>query len=312
LTPIRLLIAYDGSDEAAGATRAAGRLFPAAQAIVIFRREDAMSIDQASLARATLTDVALSSSLEQYELAGEQAGREVAARGRAIAAEVGLEATAAVTVGPSTWRGICDAIVEHGADVVVCGTRGRGGFARALLGSTSSALLHHAPVPVLVVPQGAGELGGPALIGYDGSDGAKQAIAAAARLLAGRPALVVHVWSSPMKRSFVGSSLASVPIAELHEIAGDLGDFFAESARDMAEEGAALAREAGLDARGLAIEAAPGIWRAISAAAAQEGAALIVAGSGGRGAAAATLLGSVASALAHNAQLPVLIARAAS
>lgn len=69
------------------------------------------------------------------------------------AREQGLRAEALVLDGPIVDR-ILDAIAQTSATVVVMGSHGRGGLARALFGSTTEVLIRRSPVPVLIAPRG--------------------------------------------------------------------------------------------------------------------------------------------------------------
>jgi nucleotide-binding universal stress UspA family protein len=84
---------------------------------------------------------------------------------------------------------------------------------------------------------------------------------------------------------------------------------FADAAASVLEEGVALARDAGLEAFGEAIESGSGAWRALAEAAGDHQASVIVAGSRGLGGLTSTIFGSVSSGLVHNAETPVLIVR---
>src|SRR5918998_1583519 len=174
---VRILIAYDGSDDAAAAIAAAARLLPGVTAIVVYVRAQPLTVGEATLARAALPETVIADAVERHERAVAEAAQATAERGAATAQAAGLPATAVVRTAGAPWHGLCAAAEEHEADLIACGSRGQGGISRAVLGSTSTSLLHHAPVPVLVLPRAGDRPEGPLLIGYDGSDGAREAIA---------------------------------------------------------------------------------------------------------------------------------------
>jgi nucleotide-binding universal stress UspA family protein len=71
---------------------------------------------------------------------------------QALTAEnvAGLSWVEPIIVQDSAARALLD--IAKGADLVVVGSRGRGGFTGLLLGSVSQQVAHHTPCPVVIVP----------------------------------------------------------------------------------------------------------------------------------------------------------------
>jgi nucleotide-binding universal stress UspA family protein len=144
----------------------------------------------------------------------------------------------------------------------------------------------------------------PVLIAYDGSDFAKAAIAEAGRQLRpGRPAIVLVVSEPTEHLPFLGA--AGVPVDD--DSVEALFSAARAGAERTAEEGAALAREAGFEAESQVVSGAP-IWNRIVAAADEHDAGLIVIGSRGRSGLEYAVLGSVAAAVAQHSKRAIFIA----
>lgn len=142
----------------------------------------------------------------------------------------------------------------------------------------------------------------PLILCYDGSEGARRAIAHAGALFSGCHALVLTVWRSTTSLGSVGWSGATVMpnFAELDDAAFEAG-------ATRAAEGVALARQAGLEAEPLAVEADGPVWEAIVDTADHRQAAVIVMGSRGLTGLRSILLGSVSGTVVHQAHRPTLV-----
>lgn len=147
----------------------------------------------------------------------------------------------------------------------------------------------------------------PVLIAYDGSPHAREAVAEAGRVLGGRPAVVATACTS--FRDAAPAALLAMPAEAVGEAVDDLDAVEREAAERLAGEGAALAREAGLDASARAVQQGGPHFSAIVDCAEEVDAAVIVMGSRGRSALAAAMLGSVSTGVLNHTRRPVLVVR---
>jgi nucleotide-binding universal stress UspA family protein len=242
---------------------------------------------------------------ELDEIAAERSS-DIATNGCALARAAGLQAEAEVVEDRRVAAGVQRLVERHEAGLVVVGGRAAAGCHPMVHGSVAVALLHGASVPVLIVGMGSEDRRdrGAHLLACDGCASSRNAIAAAARLLRGNQAIVVHVWLPPSHVLLWNPLLGG--LGPLAEPAALLDEASAEAAQQLAAEGAELARDAGFQARGVALPSEHGTWRTLLRAASDLDVETLVTGTHGR-APADVVLGSVAERVVRHAQRPVLV-----
>lgn len=149
---------------------------------------------------------------------------------------------------------------------------------------------------------------GPVLIAFDGSAAARQAVAAAAKLLAPRPAIVVTVWEEGLAylASSGGPDMGMPSIVD-PATAHDVDRSTHDRAERVASDGAELARSLGLEAAPLPLPDAGGVAHTILDHAREHHAAAIVIGSRGLSGLKARLEGSTSKAVSKRATCPVIV-----
>jgi nucleotide-binding universal stress UspA family protein len=148
------------------------------------------------------------------------------------------------------------------------------------------------------------------LIGYDASEAARAAIAAAAALFPGAEAIVATVRTPPPTLEAGALARIALPDDVIREGIERMRAESELSANETAAEGIEeFARAAGLDATPVVLTGLS-TWRALRDEALAREADVLVCGTRGQGAVDRLLLGSTASSLVHHLELPMLIAPA--
>lgn len=205
-----------------------------------------------------------------------------------------------VTVDGAVVPGAASAVLlaeSSAAELVVLGSRGLGGFAGLLLGSTAVQVSAHADCPVLVI-RGEVPASGPVVVGVDGSELSEQAVAFAFAEASRRDTelIAVHAWLYP----------TPVGPGDILPLVYDLDAFREQEERVLAESVAGWSeRYPEVTVRQRLVRGSPGGALVEQSRTAQ----LVVVGARGRGALGGLLLGSVSHAVLHHAESPVAIVR---
>ncbi|MED5262368.1 MAG: universal stress protein [Myxococcota bacterium] len=205
-----ILVATDGS-EAAGAAEdfglgLAGRLQANASGITVIEDRDVRAPKVDGLSVAAFPETELQA---YYRSRGDAVAQRFSQRAQAANASANCDVSG----------GIADeAIIERSqaSDVVVVGRNGKGEpYGGSLVGATTARLIRKTSRSTVVVPSGA-SLGGPVVLGFDGSPGSRIAATLAIQLATGLGESI-HI--------FVDSKDKGRAVARFEEVRQLLGSF---------------------------------------------------------------------------------------
>jgi nucleotide-binding universal stress UspA family protein len=196
------------------------------------------------------------------------------------------------------YSGVLPTLINASKDawMIVAGSQGLGALGRLFLGSVTAGLSHHAHCPVAVIHSDEGavpDTNAPVLLGIDGSPASEAATALAFEEASRRGVQLtaLHVWSDVGVYPLLGM---------------DWRDRESQGQEILAERLAGWEEQyPDVRVKRLLFCDRPSRWLLKES----EGAQLVVVGSHGRGGFPGMLLGSVSSAVAQSATVPVIVVR---
>nr|BFD89120.1 universal stress protein [Kitasatospora sp. Xyl93] len=181
------------------------------------------------------------------------------------------------------------------AELLVLGSRGRGGFTGLLLGSVSRSVAGRSPVPVVVVREAGAEGAGEVVVGVDAHTPEAEVLDFAFREAALRGARVraVHGWELPPVFGYAGGAVPAAELAQLEALEAKLLTLALAGPRERHPD-VEVVEDVQLGAARALVEASAG-------------AALVVVGRGRRPIELGPRLGRVAHAVLHHTEAPVAV-----
>ena len=143
-----LLLCYDGSDPAKHAIERAADLLRPQRAVVLTVWQSTATLGSFAWAGAT------ESMLDYVELdrGAVELAERIVREGARVAEQAGMQAEpVAVASTGAVWKTIVEVAERHDVSTIVIGSRGLTGLRSMLLGSVSTAVVHHADRPTLVI-----------------------------------------------------------------------------------------------------------------------------------------------------------------